>query len=168
MYRVVIRRKKEYKDIQKPKTKKIEDSTVGELKIYNEKQEVIFNCYTLENIGPSTDTPKQDKRIMPRSYSIEWTTTTVSIPKKYKINNEKGKGLLLTCDNIMPNFRQRRILIHIGNYPQDTEGCILLGNKDNLNGTISQSTDAITTFYDIVADRGVDNFTIIIKDVVNG
>lgn len=166
MFYIIVERKKEYEGIQKRGRAKIEGSTIGRLNIYEadniidiKDKESLFNCFTLENAGASTDTPRQDKRIMPREYNIEWSTTSVSLPKQYK-----GKGLLLSCDSIMPSFRRRRILIHIGNYPQDTEGCLLLGLKDNNNGTIGQSTDAVLQFYNFVKVRGVENFILFIKE----
>ncbi len=168
MFNIIIARKKEYTGIKKEGRAKIEGSTIGTLNIYETEgnlypsgeEENLFDCFTLENEGASTDKAGQDKRIMPREYNIEWTSTSVTVPKKYK-----GQGLLLSCDSVLPSFRKRRILIHIGNYPQDTEGCILLGLKDNDNGTIGQSTDAVLQFYNFIKERGVENFRLIIKEM---
>lgn len=156
---ISVKRTREYVGIRKPRKTKIEGATIGELLIKDTKNNILFKCFTLENEGSSTDTPRQDKRIMPRSYRLEWTNTSVTLPHEYK-----GRGLLLTCDSILPKFRDRRILIHIGNYPQDTEGCLLLGKADNRNGTISQSTIAVKQFYDIIKEKGVENFELIIDE----
>lgn len=160
MFRIIIQREKEYQGIKKPNNKKVEDSTVGTLNIYDSEGKSIFNCYTLENGGDSSDISGQDKRIVARDYNIEFSPTTVSLPKEYK-----GKGLLLTCDNEIKSFRYRRILIHIGNYPQDSEGCILLGFTNNNNGMILRSTEAVKQFYDVVKKYGADNFILTIKEI---
>lgn len=73
-YTITLQRQKEYQNIVKPKSAKNpnkeyapEDSTIGSLVVRdNEKGEDIFKCFVVENIGPSTDTPKQDKRIVAR------------------------------------------------------------------------------------------------------
>lgn len=168
MFNVIIERKKEYEGIQKPNKARIEGSTIGVLNIYETEgklyptlsEESLFTCFTLENAGESTDTPRQDKRIVAREYNLEWSATSVCVPKSYK-----GQGLLLSCDSVLASFRRRRILIHIGNYPQDSEGCILLGLTDSEKGTIGKSTDAVKNFYDFVKEKGVNNFRLIIKEI---
>lgn len=157
---IVVDRIKEYAGIKKPRHNKVEGATIGILKMVDDKGKVVYKCFTLENEGSSTDTPKMDKRIIAREYNLEWTNTGVTVPPAYN-----GRGLLLTCDYILPKFRHRRILIHIGNYPQDTEGCLLLGEKDNLNGTIGFSTVAVKKFYDKVKEVGVENCKLIINEL---
>ena len=168
-YKVILQRLYEYSNVRKPPHIKLEDSTIGSFVVYDEGNNEIFKCFSLENIGPSTDIPNKDKRIMPRVYSIEWSETSIAVPKKYKNkvgNKNLGKGLLLTCDRELPEFRHRRILIHIGNYPQDTEGCILLGMyKSSKDGVINNSTLAVQTFYDLVAKYGVENFQLEIREI---
>ena len=46
----------------------------------------------------------------------------------------------------------RRILIHPGNYPKDTEGCILLGANYNDTG-VFQSKDTITKFHNFALNK---------------
>lgn len=168
MFNIIIARQKEYAGIQKPNKTKIEGSTVGIVNIYETagrfypsgSEKSLFECYSLENAGASTDIAGQDKRIIAREYNIEWTSTGVCVPKAYK-----GQGILLSCDSVLPSFRRRRILIHIGNYPQDSEGCILLGKVDNSNGTIGKSTVAVEEFYNFVKEREIGEFRLIIKEI---
>lgn len=169
MFNIIVDRQKEYEGIQKPNKTKIEGATIGIVNIYetegrfypNGSEESLLQCYSLENAGASTDIAGQDKRIIAREYNIEWTATGVCVPKKYK-----GQGLLLSCDSVLPSFRRRRILIHIGNYPQDSEGCLLFGKVDNKNGTIGKSTIAIEEFYDFVKARGTENFRLIVREII--
>ena len=162
MLTILIQREKEYQNVIKSKqvSKDGEGSTVGSLKIIDDKGENIFSCFTLENAGASTDESGKDKRIIARNYKLEWTSTNVAVPKEYN-----GRGLLLTCDDILPSFRKRRILIHIGNYPQYSFGFILLGMINKDNGMIEQSTNAVRQFYNIINHYGADNFTLIIKEI---
>lgn len=165
MLTIILQRKKEYNNIQKPpnaktgRVYKTEPSTIGELIVENEDGEIIFKCFTCENGGPSTDTPNQDKRIVARTYQLYWTESSVALPKEYR------PKCLSTYSDERKEHKGRRIHIHIGNYPQDTEGCILLGYADNGNGTIGSSTDAVKNFYDLVQKHGVENFRLEVKEI---
>lgn len=184
MYHVTLQRLKEYKNIKKPNVEKIEDSTIGEFVVRDDNGKEIWRCFTVENIGESTDTPNLDKRIMPRTYRIKWCFTKVSLPQAYKnvdfnawsdkVESKyherytkygfKNIGLLLYTPDL-PSFENRTIYIHIGNYPQDTAACLLLNKVDNKNGTGAQSTLACQEFYDFVLKEGVENFKIKVKEI---
>lgn len=161
MYRCVLQREKEYDDVAHPtdKSKANEGSTIGTFTVYDDDNNVLFKCHTVENIGPSTDTPKQDKRIVAREYDLYWTTSTVPLPKSHKPN-----CISLKTDEL-PSFKSRRIHIHAGNFPQDTLGCILLNAKDNCNGTCSTSTVTVEKFYNLVKEKGIENFKLIVKEI---
>ncbi|WP_300896617.1 DUF5675 family protein [uncultured Helicobacter sp.] len=169
-YKIILQRKSEHKNIQKPTNPKIEDSTIGELKVINEDGSSLYKCFTCENIGPSTDTPNQDKRIMPRTYSLEWTDSSKNASlahsyPQYKLPNGRNRAIWVTCDKELPSFRNRRILIHVGNYPQDTEGCRLLGKAHSGKGTITGSVEACKEFFDLLEKIGIENCTLEIIEI---
>ena len=53
------------------------------------------------------------------------------------------------------------ILIHIGNYPQDTEGCILVGRNTKV-GAVLESTETFKKLYALLK-KATDNIYITIK-----
>ena len=67
----------------------------------------------------------------------------------------------------LKSFKNRRIHIHIGNAPQDTEGCLLFGETDNKNGTISGSTNAIRKAYTLLFTEGLENCKLKIIEIGN-
>ena len=48
------------------------------------------------------------------------------------------------------------VLIHIGNKPEDTDGCILVG-KNTVKGMITSSTETFMSFYKILEDASKKN-----------
>lgn len=159
MYKIELIRRKEYNAVKRPgSSKSAEDSTISTFEVFDDAGKLVFSCFALENGGPSTDTANQDKRIIPRKYKLYWTESSVALPKEYK-----PKCISLYTDELS-SFKGRRIHIHVGNYPQDTEGCILLNQFDNEDGTCSQSRKAVKEFYDLVARVGIENFELFVYD----
>lgn len=168
-YNLIVQRVQEFKTVKKPNVERIEGSTISDVKLINtETNETIFSCYCCENIGPSTDTSKQDKRIVARNYKLSWTDSgkNASLARtypEYKKPNGRNTAILLSCDEL-PTFASRRILIHVGNYPQDTEGCLLFGTVKG-KGTVSNSIACIYKFFKKVEEIGIENITLTIKEI---
>lgn len=179
MLNIVIQRKEEYAGVVKNSSKKAEDSTIGELRVYDEKGENIFSCFTLENGGTSTHISGTDRRILAGVYYLRWTSSsTNSGLAKYdywkkenhleKIKDgTQGRNIAVwVMSDTIKNHNKRRILIHIGNYPQDTLGCILCGYTNGNNGKIGNSTKAINDLFLLFEKYGIENFKLIIKEIV--
>lgn len=93
----------------------IDDGTIGRFELLSDDNAVLLKGYTLEPAGDDTTTPNQDKRIPQGLYSVAW----------HKSPRFKMTLPLLFNESVS---RERYILIHAGNYPKHTEGCILLGS----------------------------------------
>lgn len=132
--------------------------------------------------GESTDTPKQDKRIVARdNYKLNWSSSGVNggcarnytqwqvknsaCPIKVK-DGTSGANIViwLTCPTL-PSFAKRRIHIHSGNCPQHTEGCLLFGYTDNKDGSMGNSAKCINDFCELALKLGVENITLEIKEI---
>lgn len=161
LYCLKVKRESEHKGILY-KNKK-EDSTLGSVVLEDVNGKELWKGYSLENIGPSTDTPNQDRRIVAREYQLEWTATTKN--SNSKLGKFRNKALLVTCKEL-PSFRHRRILIHTGNYPQDTEGCILLGKSvDKKQGIILKSVDAINELFAILEKLSIKEVSLKVEEI---
>lgn len=161
LYCLKVKRESEHKGILY-KNKK-EDSTLGSVVLEDVNGKELWKGYSLENIGPSTDTPNQDRRIVAREYQLEWTATTKN--SNSKLGKFRNKALLVTCKEL-PSFRHRRILIHTGNYPQDTEGCILLGKGiDKKQGIIIKSVDAINELFAILEKLSIKEVSLKVEEI---
>lgn len=169
MFRCVLQRKKEYFNVKHILEKKshldAEDSTIGEFTVTDtDTNKIIFKSFCIENGGPSTDESGQDKRIVARKYLLKWKTpTSITVPDDYNVNGVKTAIHLYTPE--LPDFEKRAILIHIGNSPQDTRGCLLLGDGEDKKGSVTNSSVACKRFYDLVKEKGIENFELEIKEI---
>ena len=103
---------------------KTSNSTIGELSIDGK-----FECYTLEDV-------EREKKIYGKTAIPKGTYEIVmTMSNRFKI----VLPLLLN----VPNFEGVRV--HVGNYPKDTEGCILLGQTRSID-FIGNSKMAVVKF----------------------
>ncbi len=116
------------------------DRTLGQLTIFDDNDIEIARYFTLEN--PWKDNQRNISCIPEGTYTVV-PNHTKAHPDTYrvlKVENRSG------------------ILIHIGNYPKDTHGCILVGLKQidlDKDGVldIAQSTDAIESLYELIGEK---------------
>ncbi|WP_201512415.1 DUF5675 family protein [Psychrobacter alimentarius] len=118
-------------DIIINRTSQNSQSTVGTFSIPSHN----FNGFVLERPGPDTTTRNMRKRVPIGVYKVKWHKTT--------LNRSLGKAFVLFNDNVPAD---RYILIHIGNYPKDTDGCILLGSSKGKD-FVGNSTSTTFAFY---------------------
>lgn len=132
---------------------KTEKSTLGLL--FDATEEKKFICYTLED-------PYQEKKIKGNT----------CIPKgKYKIKLRTEGGLTKKYQNKYPDIHKgmlwlqdvdnfQYVYIHTGNSPQNTNGCILVGNMTQNNKTeddfVGLSTKAYVSLYKLFLSYGED------------
>lgn len=96
------------------------------------------------------------------TYTIDMNTVS---PKYSQAKYSKQYSF---CDAKLPRLLNvpgyEGILIHIGNYPKDTEGCLLVG-KNTVKGAVMESTATFNALYPILkkaSDEG-KKITITIK-----
>ena len=117
--------------------KEIYDGTLGIFTLYKcfeNEERPVFKGYSLEPAGPDTTDSGKDRRIPEGKYNVKWLPSPRFKRTLATLYNEK-----------VPE--SRRILIHVGNYPKNTEGCILLGRTFNTQG-VFESTSAVNEFHD--------------------
>ena len=125
-----------------------------------------YECDTLEDtvrdIDKSGKFDGEEKKIHGQTaipYGTYEVRMDIQSPKYSKVKSyNKCKGYVPRLMNV-PSFEG--VLIHIGNYPADTEGCILVG-KNTKKGAVLQSTVTFWPLYEklkAAADKG-DKITI--------
>ena len=140
------------------RTRENAECTFGKLSVLNSEGKEILNCVSLEPKGASSDEANLNLRIMPRSYKLKYSPTSVCLPEVCE-----KKGILLFSDEVA-GFEDRRIFFHIGNFAKDTQGCILLGEQEQDN-SILNSQSAIKRFYKLIESLGIDTCELEIKEI---
>lgn len=170
-YIATLQRNAYFKQVKQPKGR-VEDVTIGALTMTDESGRVIFECATLENGAPSTDKSGLDKRIVARDYKLKWynSTKNENVAKQYpqwRTADGRAKAPLLYTPEL-PSFESRCILIHLGNYARDTEGCILLGEKGSgKGGVIANSAMTCHAFMRNLDIVGIENVTLRVLESPN-
>ena len=121
--------------------KEIEDGTLGEFELFKDN-EVVLKGYSLEPAGEDTIASGKDRRIPEGFYN----TVPYQSPKF-------GKKLPLLYNEQVP--KSRRILIHHGNFPDNTEGCILLGKSYDIKG-VWDSRPIVGQFLELIKGNILD------------
>ena len=147
------------------RTQKNSDNTIGELFVDNN-----FFCYTCEDKDRGLDSSMSidnikkikvhGKTAIP--YGVYNITLNI-VSSKYSdfVRYKWAKA----CEGKLPRLLDvpgwEGVLIHVGNYAEDTEGCILVGDKKLKNG-VGESTKCFTRLYELLL-KNKENLSIEIE-----
>ncbi|AQW85480.1 hypothetical protein CPIN18021_1093 [Campylobacter pinnipediorum subsp. caledonicus] len=126
--------------------KNIDDGTLGEFVLASDDKPILKG-YTLEPAGADTIKANQDKRIPAGEYGATWSYSP-------KFN----KKLPLLYNELVS--KERRILIHSGNFADDTLGCVLVGSSYDDNG-IYHSKETLNKLIGLAKDN---DFIVVISN----
>lgn len=133
------------------------DSTQGLLFV-----DGVFQCYTLEDEERSIKV-KGETRIPEGTYEVKQRKVISGLTQKYRDKYPWFDFHFELQD--VPNFKY--VYIHIGNYDDHTDGCILVGdigyNNKVQEGAIGSSRNAYKRLYRKL--KQANEITITIKDV---
>lgn len=121
-------------------------STIAELRIKGTD----FTGYTLEPAGPDTTTPNQNKRVPEGIYKMRWYNAIKPSLAKY------NPLPLIYNDQVAES---RLILFHNGNYPKNTDGCLLVGTTRGPN-VVNASVTKLKEFKKILQSVSADEITV--------
>ncbi len=123
-------------------------STISEFLIPGAQRDEITRGYMLERPGPDTTQPGLRKRIPEGSYQLQWQTATnlpgvrpyLPVPWLYNLH--------------VPDTRY--IYVHNGNFPHNTDGCLLIGTS-RLENMVGASVEALLKFKIYLERVGIEN-----------
>jgi len=129
-----------------------DNSTLSHLYVFDESLKIwLFECYLLEDAIRKVKIPTATAiptGVFPLKIRKEGMIN-LRYEKKYK---DWHKGMLEIAE--LPNFKF--VMIHIGNYIKDTEGCPLTGSTYSNNGKsfeVFESEKAYKKLYSKIIDR---------------
>ncbi|WP_411016729.1 DUF5675 family protein, partial [Salmonella sp. s51944] len=104
----------------------------------------------IERPGPDTTASGLRRRIPEGSYKIKWHSSNIA-----SVNSHNPVPILYNAS--VP--QSRYILIHNGNYPRNTDGCLLIGStkgKDFVGGSVAK----LKELKEFLTPEGIENFTV--------
>ena len=96
--------------------------TIGKLQIFDEQNNLAFECHTME-------------LAFKENHSL--TSCIPSGIYQVKLHESPKFGICYKVQNV-PN--REHILFHIGNYPTDTHGCVLVGTRFTFSSILNKSS----------------------------
>lgn len=106
--------------------------------------------FFLEPAGPSSTQAGSDQRISPGIYDVQ-AFESFDHPNSFQLMNVPGRN---------------GILIHNGNFPQDTEGCLLPGSSCGVDN-VGNSMDTYNTIRQYLGQNAHRRIRIIVNDIPN-
>ncbi len=127
------------------------ESTISAFHIPDAKEGELSSGFFLEPKGPSTEKSGQNQRIPEGNYNIENHNGTdyQNVPKLF---NDKVS-------------KERAILIHNGNYPKNTRGCLLVGDSKG-NNYVGNSVKTLGRMNNYINSKGHSNIKINIFNLI--
>lgn len=132
------------------------ESTVAELRIADAdtaRNELGFG-YVLERPGPDSSTPNLRLRIPEGSYNLKWRHQTGLATVRPHLPVPWLYGETLSDE--------RMIYIHNGNFPKNTDGCLLVGATRQVD-FVGNSVDALRRLKAYLKRVGIDNAKLVIR-----
>ena len=112
-----------------------------------------FKCYTFEPVGADEVRSGLDRRVPAGGYNMRWHNSPRFKRRLPHIYNQQ-----------VPQGRY--ILIHSGNLPEHTEGCILLGNNHDARG-VWNSRAALDEFMARLRSMYKDDLSPVKLEIIN-
>lgn len=119
------------------------NSTIGELTANGG----LLQGYVLERPGPDTTASGQRLRIPEGTYKLKWHNSSLAGVSPYN-------PVPLLYNDLVPDSRY--ILIHNGNFPHNTDGCLLVG-KSRGTDLVNDSVALLKELKQYLQDSSIEN-----------